>query len=83
MEHTDNLGAMAQKKKLETINTSTAQRNHNDAPCESRIDSKGKTGNGSCMQAHVDAICVESYEGSVDSYADGSWQIVNSKNSHN
>jgi hypothetical protein len=65
LEHTENLGAIAQKgNKLETkqisekydvfqpiINTSTymVQRNHIEAPCESRIESQGKVEHGSCI----------------------------------
>jgi hypothetical protein len=87
LEHTENLGEIAQKgKKLETkqisekydvfqpiINTSTymVQRNHIEAPCESRIESQGKAEHGSCIQELKDTIAVRSYEEPVDSYANG------------
>jgi hypothetical protein len=105
LEHTENLGAIAQKgKKLETkqisekhgvfqpiINTSTymVQRNHIEDSCVSRIESQGKVEHESCIQEHessiqdlTDTIAVGSYEEPVDSYADGTWQIVKSKKSH-
>jgi hypothetical protein len=81
------LRAVSQKgKKLETkqnsekyhvfqpiINTSTymVQRNHVEAPCESRVESKGKVEHGSCIQELKDTIGVESYKGSANSYIDG------------
>jgi hypothetical protein len=97
LERTENLGAIAQKeKKLETkpisekyhvfqpVNnnsTCAVQRNHIEAPCESRIESQGKIEHGSCIQELTDTIGVGSYEDSVHSYADGTCQIVKSKKS--
>jgi hypothetical protein len=73
------------------INTSTymVQRIHVEDPCVSRIESQGKVEHESCIQEHEscmqelkDTIAVGSYEEPVDSYADGTWQIVKSKKSH-
>jgi hypothetical protein len=73
------------------INTSTylVQRNHIEDSSVSRIESQGKAEHESCIQEHEscmqelkDTIAVGSYEEPVDSYADGTWQIVKSKKSH-
>jgi hypothetical protein len=57
-------------------------RNHIEAPCESRIESKSKVEHESCIQELKDTIDVGSYKEPGDSYADGTWQIVKSKKSH-
>jgi hypothetical protein len=43
---------------------------------------QSKADHGSCIQEVTDTFGVESYEGSVDSYTDDTWQIVKSKKSH-
>jgi hypothetical protein len=40
-----------------------------------------KVEHGSYIQKLADTIGVESFEGSIDSYTDGTWQIVKSKES--
>jgi hypothetical protein len=98
LEYTENLGAIAQKgKNLETkqirkkydvfqpiINTSTymVQRNHIEALCDHRTESQGKVEHGCCIQELKNTVVVGSYKEAVDSYADGTWQIVKSKKSH-
>jgi hypothetical protein len=54
------------------------QRNHIEASCESRIESQGKDEHGLCLQELTDTIAVRSYEDPIDSYGDGTWQIVKS-----
>ena len=96
LEHAESLGANAPKgKKLEANQISAKHQaipldkdikgsGHENTPRLSVVATHGFNKNSENSDHDLkDTISVESYKEAVESYADGTWQIVKSKKSHN